>query len=174
MIYFIKSGNFLKVGFSADVPKRMKQYATHNPDFKLLFIIAGDIKLERQIQSDLDRYRFRLEWFHCDEHVLAHVEYLRVKYKDWVEDLESIKLKMRDIEYELLTLIINTAKEVTNFPATKHFKLEWAKALKVPIASIESTLTKLIKKKVLTKVTTGILCLDSTKLDRDLLLTTNL
>lgn len=174
MIYFIKSGNYLKVGFSADVPKRMKQYATHNPDFTVLYIIAGDVKLERQIQDDLSRYHFKLEWFHCDEHVLAQVEYLRVKYKDWVEDLESVKLKMRDIEYELLETIINTVKEITNFAATKYFKLQWSKQLKVPIASVDSTLTKLLKKKILYKITTGILGLDVTKLDKDLLMKTNL
>ena len=174
MIYFIKSSNYLKVGFSSDVPKRMKQYATHNPDFELLCIIAGDVKLERQIQAEMNQFHFKLEWFHCDEHTLARIEYFKLKYANWVEDIESVKLKMRDIEYELLSLLINSVKMITNFPATKHFKYECAKTLKVPVGSIESTLTKLLKKKVLFKVTTGILGLDVTKLDKDLLLNTNL
>lgn len=156
MIYFIKSGEFLKVGYSTDVPKRMKQYATHNPSFELLYIINGDQKLEKQIQSELSDYHFRLEWFYMDDYVKYMIDYLKEKYKDWVEDETSIQAKMRDVEQEFIQLIQSSVKEVTNFAATKYYKQKWAKELKVPFKNIDSIIRKLIKKEILYKVTEGI------------------
>ena len=156
MVYFIKSGDFLKVGYSTDVPKRMKQYATHNPNFELLYIINGDQKLEKQIQSELNDYRFRLEWFHIDDYVMYMVEYLREKYKHWVEDEPSIQAKMRDVESEFIQLLLSDVKEITNFPITKYFKQKWADKLKIPFKNVDAIIRKLLKKEILVKITTGI------------------
>jgi len=156
VIYFIKSGDYLKVGYSSDVAKRMKQYATHNPDFELLYIINGDEQLEKEIHTELKDYHHRLEWFHMDDYVKYMIDYLREKYKDWVEDEISILKKMRDVEGEFIELLKISVKELTNFPATKYFKQKWAKELKVPFKNIDAMIRKLVKKEILYKITEGI------------------
>lgn len=37
MIYLIESGNFYKIGFTENLKSRMKQYTTHNPDYRLIY-----------------------------------------------------------------------------------------------------------------------------------------
>ena len=175
MLYVVKSGDFVKVGYSSDVPKRMKQYATHNPNFELLYILAGDIKLEREIQKELDNYHFRLEWFHCDDYVLAKIAYLKEKFKDYVEDINSVQRKMRDIQTELVLEMFSTCKEVTNFSCSKHYKLIWANELGVALKSVDGAITKLKKKGILFDVMKGdrpikgFVGINTDKLDSDII-----
>jgi len=45
MLYFIKSGNYCKIGFSKDLNaffERMRKYLTHNPSFQILDLRKGD------------------------------------------------------------------------------------------------------------------------------------
>ena len=52
MLYFIKSGNYCKVGYSRDkkaLLTRMRTYLTHNPSFQVLDIRKGDMLTEKEI-----------------------------------------------------------------------------------------------------------------------------
>ena len=52
MLYFIKSGNYCKVGYSRDkkaLLTRMRTYLTHNPSFQVLDIRKGDMFTEKEI-----------------------------------------------------------------------------------------------------------------------------
>ncbi len=54
MVYFIKSGNYCKVGYSRDkkaLLTRMKAYLTHNPSYQILDIRRGDKITERAIHD---------------------------------------------------------------------------------------------------------------------------
>lgn len=54
MLYFIKSGNYCKVGYSRDKKalfNRMRTYLTHNPSFQLLDLRKGDKNTERAIHD---------------------------------------------------------------------------------------------------------------------------
>lgn len=51
MIYLIESGNFYKIGFTENLKSRMKQYATHNPDCKLIDSFEGYIEDENSYMS---------------------------------------------------------------------------------------------------------------------------
>lgn len=46
MIYLIESGNFYKIGFTENLKSRMKQYTTHNPDYRLIDNFDGDKEME--------------------------------------------------------------------------------------------------------------------------------
>ena len=46
MLYLIKSGKYLKIGYAKDVSKRLKDYYTHNPDYQLLDTSEGNLKME--------------------------------------------------------------------------------------------------------------------------------
>lgn len=54
MIYFIKSGNYCKVGYSRDKKaffNRMRTYLTHNPSYQILDIRKGTQKTEENIHN---------------------------------------------------------------------------------------------------------------------------
>ena len=54
MLYFIKSGNYCKIGFSKDknaLLTRLRAYLTHNPSFQILDIRKGDQITESHIHA---------------------------------------------------------------------------------------------------------------------------
>ena len=54
MLYFIKSGNYCKVGYTKDSKAffdRMRKYLTHNPSFQILDIRKGDMITEKKIHA---------------------------------------------------------------------------------------------------------------------------
>lgn len=54
MLYFIKSGDYCKVGFSKDTKaffSRMRTYLTHNPSFQILDIRKGSMEDEKFIHT---------------------------------------------------------------------------------------------------------------------------
>ena len=54
MLYFIKSGNYCKIGYSRDLKDlftRLRNYLTHNPSFQILDLRKGDMITESQIHS---------------------------------------------------------------------------------------------------------------------------
>ena len=67
MIYFIKSGNYCKIGYSRDKEsffKRMRTYLTHNPTYQILDLRNGDKITERLIHNMIPPTLFHYgEWF---------------------------------------------------------------------------------------------------------------
>ena len=54
MLYFIKSGNYCKIGFTKNLGtlfNRLRNYLTHNPSFQILDIRQGDKIREEQLHS---------------------------------------------------------------------------------------------------------------------------
>ena len=68
MLYLIKSSTYLKIGYTYNIEKRMKQYETHNPDFVLLDTAEGSLQDEENLHAVLKPYWIKNEWFYnCDE-----------------------------------------------------------------------------------------------------------
>ena len=68
MLYLIKSGEYIKVGFSKDVvslKSRMRNYKTMNPNVLLLGLCEGTEEDEVNYRIKLDAYKLynRAEWF---------------------------------------------------------------------------------------------------------------
>lgn len=68
MLYLIKSGEYIKVGFSEDVvslKRRMTSYKTNNPNVLLLGLCEGTEEDEVNYHIKLDAYKLynRVEWF---------------------------------------------------------------------------------------------------------------
>lgn len=66
MLYFIKSGNYCKVGYSRDkkaLLSRMRTYLTHNPSFQILDLQKGDLNTEKEVHALIppDLYHYG-EW----------------------------------------------------------------------------------------------------------------
>lgn len=51
MIYLLKSGKFLKIGFTSNIENRIKQYKTHNPDILVLSMIEGTREDEKKLHT---------------------------------------------------------------------------------------------------------------------------
>ncbi len=68
-VYFAKCGPNVKVGFSSDVPGRLKSLSTSSPaPIELLGVVPGDFTIERAIHLRLASVRLSGEWFaDCDE-----------------------------------------------------------------------------------------------------------
>lgn len=67
MLYFIKSGNYCKIGYTRDqisLFTRLRNYLTYNPSYQILDLKSGDKLRESQIHSmippELHHYG---EWF---------------------------------------------------------------------------------------------------------------
>lgn len=63
-VYMLKSGYFIKIGFSVNPEDRMRTIETATPEeCILLLLLAGDIKLERQLHREFSASHYRREWF---------------------------------------------------------------------------------------------------------------
>lgn len=107
MIYLIKSGNYLKIGFAENVNKRMQCYITHNPDFELLDTKEGTTNDEKIIHKLCSPWLHRNEWFKDVPEVRKFwndyqetTEYNIIKLK---EEIEALKNKLKNsVNYESL------------------------------------------------------------------------
>lgn len=63
-LYLIQSGDKIKIGYTSDIPSRMGNYRTHNPNFKLLNTYYRiDAKLfEKKLHKKYKEFR-QLEWY---------------------------------------------------------------------------------------------------------------
>lgn len=78
--YFIYAAGCLKVGKSKDLPTRLKQYYTHNPQFELIGFVIGDY--EKEIHNALRRLKVRNEWFRLTkEESKELLEFIRQREK---------------------------------------------------------------------------------------------
>ena len=59
MLYLIKSGNYLKIGYSSNVNKRLESYRTCNPEFIVLDVIEGDEKLEKTLHKICKEFKVK-------------------------------------------------------------------------------------------------------------------
>jgi hypothetical protein len=64
-IYFIRCGEFVKIGFATDVPTRFSGIKTSTPhELELLGTVPGDRSTERAFHERFKRHHHRGEWFH--------------------------------------------------------------------------------------------------------------
>lgn len=90
MLYLIKSGNYLKIGYSNNVDKRLESYRTCNPDFIVLDTIEGDEKLEKTLHKICKEFKVenRQEWFYLDPFIIN--TWNKLKESDFITIPESI------------------------------------------------------------------------------------
>lgn len=68
-VYFISSGDRIKIGFSKNVERRIAALTPYvHPEPVLIGTIVGEKKVEQAIHAHLAAYRLNNEWFRdCDE-----------------------------------------------------------------------------------------------------------
>ena len=84
-VYYAKIGDNIKIGYAADVKKRMAQYP---PETRVLAVEPGSKKLERERHKEFAHSLIHgREWFRESYPITKHIETLRAKHGSDLEDL---------------------------------------------------------------------------------------
>lgn len=84
MLYFIKSGDYCKVGYSRDSKAfftRMRTYLTHNPSFQILDLQKGDKTDEQMLHAFIPKQLYHYgEWCVWDKEIAQiWIDYFNIK-----------------------------------------------------------------------------------------------
>ena len=92
MIYLIKSGNYLKIGFSKCLQKRLNAYKTHNPNYQLLSYKLGTRTDEKSLHDLCKEYHYNNEWFYDTSFVRETFENYgkKIKIKSTIDECRII------------------------------------------------------------------------------------
>lgn len=78
MVYFVQIGKHIKIGFTTNIERRIKEFLTSSLDAELLLVIPGSRDLERLLHLKLSDCRVQRELFRRDHRILSfirHFEY---------------------------------------------------------------------------------------------------
>lgn len=72
LIYFVRSAQFVKVGFTTELSNRLMALNCHNPmPIEVLGVVGGSISAEKAIHALLRDRKQKLEWFRLDAELTA-------------------------------------------------------------------------------------------------------
>lgn len=117
MIYVIKSGDKLKVGYTQNLEKRLISYRTHNPHIELITTMAGERKLEQGMHKHLAKYRVEGEWFEYNDQVMQYVRTIEECVNEGLQKTITTNIKVIDDDEKLL-------EEITIIQKVFHNDLE--------------------------------------------------
>jgi hypothetical protein len=77
-VYFVRCGDFVKVGFAVDVDSRVAELQTGNPHKLQMMAVLTDVlpSTERLFHRVMHEYRHRGEWFRLDEAVCRLISHI--------------------------------------------------------------------------------------------------
>jgi hypothetical protein len=103
MIYFLQSGDRVKIGYSRDPKKRIEAIARSSPhECKLTCLVAGEVVDERELHERFGAFRIHGEWF-----------FLSPEIQSFIKDRES----------ELEETLVSAPGPMDNEPWQKRAKL---------------------------------------------------
>lgn len=74
VVYFVRSGDAVKIGFTTDLESRVKAFRTASPEeFDVWMTIEGSARLERYFHRMFAGDRIRNEWFKVSSAILDYV-----------------------------------------------------------------------------------------------------
>lgn len=83
MLYFIRSGQWVKVGVSARPWDRLAEFQTANPEpLEMLAVAPGDYGFESELHRLFGEHRGVGEWFHDNERIRAVVTFMRATFPE--------------------------------------------------------------------------------------------
>lgn len=91
MLYFIKSYDYCKVGYTKDSKaffERMRKYLTHNPSFQILDIRQGKLEDEKMIHTLIPKELYHYgEWCVWDKEIAQiWLDYFQINPQEGLED----------------------------------------------------------------------------------------
>jgi hypothetical protein len=78
VVYLVEIDRRIKIGFTTNLTKRMKAFATTCPNIRVLATIPGDRALERRLHKLFAAAKIQGEVFHADGEVLTFIERLKL------------------------------------------------------------------------------------------------
>jgi hypothetical protein len=73
VVYFVRIGNFIKIGFTTNLKQRLAAFLTSAPSAELLLSIPGDRSLEQMLQTHLADCRVDRELFRPEYRVIEFI-----------------------------------------------------------------------------------------------------
>lgn len=115
MIYIIRCGDAVKIGFSDNPFNRIKELQVGNPErLKIIAMFPGSMRLERNIHARLKQYRINGEWFRWTPEVISILESVKISLAD--DQSSSI-----DSEFPTPSVLAVLNQIRANFTATAMF-----------------------------------------------------
>ena len=91
MLYFIRSGQYVKIGVSARPWARLAEFQTANPEpLEMLAIGPGDFGFESELHRLFGEHRGAGEWFHDNERIRAVVAFMRDTFPELQQESVAI------------------------------------------------------------------------------------
>lgn len=88
VIYFASSGDYVKIGFSRSLKKRIKKYSTENPlPITLLHSEPGTYETEKLTHKRFWHLRAHHEWFRMTQELLDYIEERKRLFADQEQKL---------------------------------------------------------------------------------------
>ena len=146
MVYFIQSGEYVKVGYTANLKSRYKQYVTENPNpVYLLATINGGYDIERKIHKQLKDYKHRGEWFVYTDIVKQKIALI---IKENALNVEPPRAKAKRDKYKHLKTLL-ALKEAANgaefLVLNKDIRASICKIVEIVPSTLRNHLKKLEK-----------------------------
>lgn len=115
MLYFIKSGEYVKIGVADNPWSRMTGFQIGSPiPLELMAVAPGGFEEEKKYHARLSQYRCRGEWFECNDQLRAVVDSIRAKHPALQERPRYNTTRKRNAApslppVEAVRLVVNTA-----------------------------------------------------------------
>ena len=95
-LYLIKSGKYLKIGYTNNLDSRLKSYQTHNPNYQLLFIREGTQSDEYFLHKIFEKYRINnTEWMVYKEDIINTFKTIKLNHRPSVKNDKKRASKKR-------------------------------------------------------------------------------
>lgn len=129
MIYLIEQDQYYKIGYTSNLERRMKEYSTHNINFKLISTIEGDRTFEQVLHEKFKALKYNTEWFYKNSSILDYfqtVKGIKEISKDFIYTFpESLPLttKLTEASLKVLNYVVLNASFAGDPPIGNVFNL---------------------------------------------------
>lgn len=77
-VYFVKAGEYIKIGYTSNIQKRLDSLQTGSPvKIECLCLINGDRRTESNLHKKFAKYRVLREWFEMADELLKYIQTLK-------------------------------------------------------------------------------------------------
>ncbi len=103
VVYFVRIGKHVKIGFTTNLDQRLKSFATSTPGpIDVLASFAGGRQEEARLHSSLAELRMRGEFFHFDHRISGFIDRIEAGSIDdawqWLDDTHPMARQRRKVE----------------------------------------------------------------------------
>ena len=156
MIYFIQSGQYLKVGYTSNMKNRYRKYVTENPNqIKLIGQCKGGFDVEKRIHKQLAKWKHNREWFIFNDDVKLLIRDIIKENKDNDEPSKELGVKVKSQHLEIHKFLSSYVTEDDYIDITPELRSLISKEFEITLDVVSKYLTKLKKLNLLTP--TGVL-----------------